>query len=122
MVPLDQGAAPKLLLANAPDAEQAKIIDDAASRDPALQENIDAFRAELAQIRAQGWAETSGEITRDVYAVAAVVKSRRKVIATISIAGLAYRIPEEDHVKLREMVVNAAQKLSKAYGASTPPM
>lgn len=121
-LPLHQGAAPKLLLANAPDSEQSKIIDDAVSRDSALLENMDSFRAELAQIRAQGWAETSGEITEDVYAVAAAVKSRRRVIATISIAGLAYRIADEDHVRLREMVKNVAQKLSKAYGSTQPPM
>lgn len=114
---LDQGAAPKLLLANAPLDEQARIIAKAV-RDSAASIDADALREELTRIRGQGWAETSGEITSDVYAVAAVVTSRRKVIATVSVAGLAYRLVGESRNALRESVLDTAHRLSKAYDES----
>ena len=116
-LPLHRGAAPKVLLANLPEREREQILLAASAQDAAFAGNLDAFRRELALIRQTGFAESSAEITPDVYAVASPVVVQRRVVAALSIVGAAYRIAAEERLGLKKLTLEVASELSRAYDA-----
>ncbi|NIS35178.1 MAG: IclR family transcriptional regulator, partial [Actinobacteria bacterium] len=87
--PLYAGASSKALLAFMAPDRQASYLDRSGER--LLQDlptDLDDLRAELAEIRARGYAETEGERLAGTAAVAAPILDRAgRPIASISVAG-----------------------------------
>jgi DNA-binding IclR family transcriptional regulator len=114
VLPVNAGAAALVLLAWASDEEVEDILrrpltrfTDATLTDPEL------LRARLAEIRDRGYAVGRGELDPDVVGVAAPVRGHGgTVIAAISIAALAHRVPEEQILGIATAVQNTAEALS----------
>lgn len=99
VLPVHAGASAKVLLAFAAPEE----IDDVLSRTvlPRFTENTvtdpTALRAQLEQIRGDGYAVTAGEVDVGVRGVAAPIRNGAgRVVAGLSVAGLAFRITEAE--------------------------
>jgi len=88
--PLHAGASNKILMAYLPSDRIESII--AAGLPPVTSKTIvdpDELRANLAEIREQGWCYSSGEVTQSAAAVAVpVVNGQGRLVGGLSVAGL----------------------------------
>jgi DNA-binding IclR family transcriptional regulator len=116
-VPLHVGASPKMLLAHLPARERDAYIARFFDRDPALRRNRSRLRAELELMRTHGSGITIDEITPGVWACAAPLLEHGRVIATLSVAGPAFRIGKGKRSAFEAMVRTAARKVSAALDA-----
>ena len=115
--PLHAGAAGKVFLASLSDAEVSDLLPDPL---PVYTPQTIAARsdliAQLAQIRAQGWAEDRGEYTTNVEAYAAGVKgSDGRPLAVLSIPFLSGIAQDE-----RELLKSHALTGAGAIAADRP--
>ena len=110
-LPLHRGAGPKLLLAYAGPAQEALIAETERRGDLRPVER-DALQLELSRIHAQGWSDSRAEITPDIYAVAAPVRSHDQVTA-LSVVAPRYRVSRSDQARLRRLVIAAAAAISE---------
>jgi IclR family acetate operon transcriptional repressor len=74
----------------------------------------EALRAELAEVRARGYADNRGEWRADIAAVAAAVIGADGPIASLSISTPASRMPAELRPGYGELVSDAAEALAAA--------
>jgi DNA-binding IclR family transcriptional regulator len=120
ILPVNAGAAAEALLAWAPPVELEEILShplarftDATLTDPAV------LRERLAEIRARDLAIGHGELDVDVLGIAVPVRaSDGRVIAAVSIAALAHRVPEDQVPELSEAVRRAAHELTRQVAIS----
>ncbi|MDQ7030280.1 MAG: IclR family transcriptional regulator [Ardenticatenia bacterium] len=77
-----------------------------------------ALRAELAQVRAQGYATAFEELEEGLHAVSAPVRNHEgDVVAAISVSGPGYRLTRERVAAMLPRVVETAQLISREMGA-----
>lgn len=117
-LPLYAGASGKVLLAHLPDQRVAEILRAA---DPAAIAGRlptgAALRRELARIRRQGYASTSGERVEGASSVSAPVwDAEGRVVASLSISGPSYRFRPERVRVFARLVVSAAREISGRLG------
>ncbi len=104
--PMHRGASGKILAAYLEAADRERVVREVGS--PAL-------AVELEQIRADGYAVTSGELDDGAVAVAAPILDRRgRLVAGLSIAGPAQRIAG-DVSRIATAVTAAAGKIERAH-------
>jgi DNA-binding IclR family transcriptional regulator len=112
--PLYAGASNKVLLAYLSPGVIDRIV--AGGLEPITPRTITdpaAFKADLALIRQQGWAYSVGELTPEVAAIAVPLwDGNGRVVAALSIAGLASRFTEDRLPMLLGKVRQAAQEIS----------
>lgn len=115
VLPINAGAAAEVLLAWSPPDDVAAILNAAplerfTSRtltDPAQ------LQARLGQIRKEGVAVSQGELDEQILGVAAPIHNAKgSVVAAVSIAALASRIPRSDLKDVKIAVKNAASTIS----------
>lgn len=90
-LPLYAGAAPRALLAFLPSAEQDAVLTDTTGllRDDPLPPALPTLRADLAQIKTQGYSISDGDVTPGIAALGAPVFNHRgEVDGALSISGL----------------------------------
>jgi DNA-binding IclR family transcriptional regulator len=113
-MPLHAGAGAKVILAYSPDDMRDRYIEQAVPASGRAR-----LRVELAQIRAQGWADSSGEVDQGIWAVAAPVSGGPDRLHAISVAMPEYRVDADRRETLRAAIIDSAaglrQKLSN-YG------
>jgi len=81
----------------------------------------DALAAELAAVRERGFAEAVGEREADLAALAAPVFGRHGELAAIlGVQGPAARLPDAVRLSLREPLLGAARRLTRALGGRLP--
>lgn len=111
--PLYAGASAKALLAFAPPA----LIEDVILRglEPLTDRTPDAhaLREQLAEIRREGIAVSTGELDPDASAVAAPVFADDELICALSVAGPAFRFKAEHLVAARVEVARASRALAE---------
>ncbi|WP_194892700.1 IclR family transcriptional regulator [Catenulispora pinisilvae] len=114
ILPVNAGAAALALLAWAPAAERDEILSRPLARfTEATLTDPEALRSRLAEIRASGVALGRGELDPDVLGIAAPVRgSDGGVIAAVSIAALAHRVPDDRVPALSDAVRKAADDLT----------
>jgi DNA-binding IclR family transcriptional regulator len=118
-LPLYSGAAPRALLAFLSRAEQVDVLAEPTTfrGDPARPEPA-TVEADLAQIRAQGYAVSEGDVTSGVAALGAPVFNHRgEVEGAVSISGLVEQVLGPD-VGSRNiaLICEAATQSSAALG------
>jgi DNA-binding IclR family transcriptional regulator len=75
------------------------------------------LRAELADVRARGYARAIGEVEEGLHGVAAPVRDASgAVVAALSISGPAYRVGIDRIAELGAMTIGAADKISSRLG------
>ena len=115
--PLHRGASPKLLLAWMSAKERDDYLARARKTDAELRRRPGAIAAELEQIAARGWAESSEEITPDIWAAAAPVFEGQRLVAALSVAGPAYRLPPRTRAKVITQTRRSAAEISALLSA-----
>lgn len=116
VLPPNAGAAALALLAWATDAEVEQVIESSGLPRFTSTTITDsaALRDRLAQIRHDGYALSVGELDNDILGIAAPVRGGRgQVVAALSVACLAQRVPEEARPGLAAEVVSAASLISE---------
>lgn len=79
--------------------------------------NRTALKAELEQIRKQGWSFDHGEDYKEIRCFAApVFNAKGELAAAISIVGTSLQIEDSDQKELSQKVIHYAQKISKELG------
>ncbi|MHA6803711.1 IclR family transcriptional regulator [Salinifilum ghardaiensis] len=82
-----------------------------------------ALRAEVEQVRQQGWAAARGELEQGLHGVAVPVRDHRGLcVAALSVSGPEYRIPESRLAGMAAEVQEAAGQLSARLGYSSTPV
>ena len=102
-VPLHEGASPKLLLAHLAPRERDAYL---------ARHRVKDLSPGLARIARAGIAITTDEITPGVWACAGPIRQDEKVIAAISVAGLAFRIDRARRSAFEALVRAAAAEIS----------
>ena len=114
-MPINAGAAGKLLFAFQPPERQAEWLSHplAAFSSRTITDSK-RLKAEATRIRRQGWAQDRGESAPSIYAYAAPIRDHGgQVLAALSIPFL--RGTEPDHVEdIRLTVISMADQISKA--------
>lgn len=117
-VPIHQGGPGKVLLASLPEAERDAVLErplGAATEHTIV--SPDALRAELEQIRRQGYALSFEERVTGIHTVAVPIWDyTERVIAALSVTGPAARMPVQ---RLEELVAparHAAATISSELG------
>ena len=118
--PLHRGAPCKLLLASLPATVRSAVLDRIERADPAERPLRRAREAELALIRRRGYAESQGEVDPGMWAVAAPVVEKRRVIASLWLAIPERRLDAARRIALREATRAAAAALSRKLGTMEP--
>ena len=114
----------KVLLAHLPEKERRKVLSTRLeSFTEGTLTNRRRLGSELEEIRLHGWAFAVEEYEDGLNAVAAPVFGHSGgVIAAISVAGPAYRLPRERLPEIRGPVVLAAEDLSRRMGHPGTPI
>lgn len=74
----------------------------------------DRLRAELARIREEGWARSTGEYTPDVLAIACpLFHYEGQIMGSLTISGPLYRMPEEKIEKYHDILMRGKQEIDQ---------
>jgi len=108
LMPLHGGAAAKILLADYARREQYLARTELS---PAARRRLEE---ELDTVRRTGYAESSGEVDRGVWASAAAVHVRGTLVGAVTVAAPAFRLSEQHRSDIAESVRHAAADLEVA--------
>lgn len=115
-LPVNAGASALALLAWADPAEIRTVLErtELVRFTEATLTDVDAVVARLAEIRELGYSVTRGEVDRDVLGIAAPIRDDTgQVIAAISVAAVASRIPPGHEDEVVDAVRTAAAEISE---------
>lgn len=115
-LPLNAGASALALLAWADPAETRPMLErvELSSFTPATLTDVDALVTRLAEIRDLGYSVTRGEVDDDVLGVAAPIRDDTgAVVAAVSVAAVASRVPPARQGEVVEAVREAAAEISE---------
>lgn len=110
----------KVLLAHLPEDERRELLGAELERftEQSFADPVE-LAEELNRIRHRGWAFAVEEFEAGLNAVAAPIHDHSGgVVAGISVAGPSYRLPIERLPEVRELVIRAAEALSRAMGGT----
>lgn len=120
--PYNCTAVGKVLLAGLPDEEFERLAAEGAFEQMTERSitEVDALRAEIEQVRAQGWARDDEEYISGAGCVAAPVRDHEgQVIAALTVSGPAARISEQVD-RLVAQVKASAVAISEEMGCRNP--
>jgi DNA-binding IclR family transcriptional regulator len=115
-VPLGTAASGKLLLAYMTETDRHAYLTERAAADPGFAENRPRLERELPKYAESGWATSQGEIEPGVFACAAVIRNGPRPVATLSVAGPAFRMDDDERDRIRGLLVEGAADVSRALG------
>lgn len=121
--PLYIGCAPKILLANLPEARRAELIEglDMQIHTQHTTPNREALKEELSIIREQGYWVARDDYEAGIFAVGAAVREQSgQVVAGLSLTTPQVRHSEEREQENTRLVIEAASQLSAALGFRGP--
>ncbi len=118
------GVFGKIFLAALPEADANKLIREKPLRTYTAKSitKITAYRAELEQVRAQGYALDDEEYLAGVRAVAAPVNDAQGcVVAALSVVGFGTRLPNTKLLQIAKQTRETAAEISRQLGAAEYP-
>jgi IclR family KDG regulon transcriptional repressor len=111
-IPLNIGAANKVMLAHMPTVEMTKIVSELVPED-----ERDAFLQTLSRIHRKGFAESHGEMTPGTSSVAApLFNNKNDLIGALSIGYVNFNITEERQNHLIEKVIEYGLRITARLG------
>ncbi len=114
--PLHSGASGKILLAYLDASECDEIIDRIEFTKFSKTTIIDPrkLKEELRRIRAQGYAESDGEVIRGTYGIGAPILSQSgKALAALSVSAPLHRLEGKKREQTIKLVVTAARRITE---------
>jgi DNA-binding IclR family transcriptional regulator len=121
-IPMHCSAPGKVLMAYLPEEDWDRIIvkEGLKRYTPNTITNIDELKAQLREIKKEGYALSDKELYEEVRAVSApILNASGEVIAALSIAGPVYRIGKRKLLSLGKLNIQYAQKISNQLGYKT---
>ncbi len=121
-LPVNAGASALALLAWADPAETRAMLERVELRSftPATLTDVDALMTRLAEIRERGYSVTRGEVDNDVLGIAAPIRGDTgAVVAAVSVAAVASRVPPGRQAEVVKAVRGAAAEISERLVAVT---
>ncbi len=121
-LPINAGASALVLLAGLPDDPARTLLASTELRrfTPATLTDVDQLLRRLADIRADGYALTRGEVDHDVVGIAAPVRdSSGEVVAAVSVAALVTRIGPDTEPRVVSEVQEAAREITDRLAVAT---
>lgn len=115
-IPLHAGASGKVLLAYLDESERDEIIDriEFTKFSMTTITNRRKLKEELRRIRAQGYAESDGEVIRETYGIGAPILSQSgKTLAALSISAPTHRLAGKKREQIIKLVVTAARRITE---------
>ena len=115
-LPVNAGASALALLAWADPADTRVLLERAhlTSFTPATLTEVDAVMARLEEIRRLGYSVTRGELDSDVLGIAAPIRDDSgAVVAAVSVAAIASRVPPTRQHEVVAAVCDAATEISE---------
>ena len=108
----------KVLVAFLPEAERERLLSSPLEREtPYTVVEPERLRAQLAEVRARGYAQTVEELEEGLNAVAAPVRrADGEVIAAVSVAGPAFRMRPGELPGIARITMDAAAAVSRRMG------
>lgn len=109
----------KVLLAYATDGERDRLLGAPLTRlTPRTITDVRKLRAQLAEIRARGYAQTMEELEEGLNAVAAPVRGMGgDLVAALSVSGPAFRMRDVDLPRFGKLTAEAALAVSRRLGS-----
>lgn len=112
LMPLYRGAGAKLLLSELPDGKLAQYFTRLG---PALSKQArKTLESDLVRLRESGYAESTGEVDRGVWASAATVNSAGVSAGALTIVAPDYRLTEEQKSRIADTVRSGASEFRAA--------
>jgi DNA-binding IclR family transcriptional regulator len=114
-LPVNAGASALVLLAWSDPAETRALLErtDLRAFTPATLIDVDALMDRLAEIRSSGYSVTSGELDPEVLGIAAPIRDEAgTVVAAVSVAALASRVPADRLPQVVDQVLDAAREIT----------
>ena len=114
--PLHAGASGKVLLAYLDESERDEIINriEFTKFSKTTITNRRKLKEELRRIRAQGYAESDGEVIRETYGIGAPILSQSgKTLAALSISAPTHRLAGKKREQIIKLVVTAARRITE---------
>lgn len=111
--PLHRGAVAKILLAYAPERYRRAYAE---GRFLDAEERLHLM-GELDRIRERGYAESMAEVDEGIWGGAVPVFSEGELLASLSVAGPAFRISEDAKADILERLKHGAQEIARQYEA-----
>ncbi|MFK9093035.1 IclR family transcriptional regulator [Bacillus salipaludis] len=94
--PLYVGASYRTILAYMPDEFIDSVVDRGLVKyTKTTMTDPETLRAELDKIKDQGWAQSQGEYTPEVIAIAVPLFDKGEIIGSVTVSGPTYRMKEE---------------------------
>ncbi|GAA1491295.1 IclR family transcriptional regulator [Brachybacterium sacelli] len=108
----------KMLMAHLAEAELDAVLETPRERfTDATVTDADALRRLFDESRERGWAEAVEEFEQGLNAVAAPIRGPEgRVVAAVSVAGPAYRLGPEELPVAAEVLIRAAEEISRRLG------
>lgn len=110
--PLFKTSTSKIILANLTKTQLERLADEYESQNEHLHKSWDDFKVELQKYRKQGYAISHGEVDLEITAIAAPIFYNNQVVGSISILLPTLRFDIFDQEKLKNMIIEAAQKIT----------
>lgn len=120
--PIHASANGKAVLAALPAAEAERVLAGGLARytDTTI-DDVEALRAELAAVKARGYATNKGEWRADIAAVAAAIPDPDgRPVASLSISTPINRLPDERRPEYGSLVRAAARRVSDVLAGAEP--
>lgn len=114
-LPTYSGSFGKIYLASLSEEECLKLLTERPIR-PFTEHTVTALPAilaEVARVRAQGYACDDQEYIADVWSTAAPIYQRGKLIAAVLVAGMRTRMSDQDRARATAGVIEAAQAITR---------
>ncbi|NRD80080.1 IclR family transcriptional regulator [Bacillus sp. BRMEA1] len=112
-IPLNIGAANKVMLANMPQSEAINIVHSLVPN-----EEQDEFITILSEIRRKGFGESHGEKTPGTSSVAApLFNNKNELIGAISIGYINFKVTDERQNYLIEKIIEYGWRISSKLGS-----
>lgn len=122
-VPVHTTSSGKVLLAHLPESQLEELLatDPLTATTPRSITDVEKLRAELAKVRARGWAEAVEEREVGVASIASpVTAASGRVVAAISIGAPAARMSAAQRRRLAPLMIEAGEAASRRLGWSPP--
>jgi DNA-binding IclR family transcriptional regulator len=116
--PLHAGAAPRALLAAAPEAVVREVLASPRRRfTPQTLTDAAALARDIAATRKAGHSTSVDDLVTGIAGIGAVIRDRRgEAVAALSVSALKDRVLGADRARLVRAIVEAAAEISRALG------
>ena len=120
-IPLHATSNGKVLLSELPEEDLVDAVGELTGYTDRTVTDLGVLRAQLAEVRRQGWSVASDELELGLSAVAAPVRNLHgEICASLSVSGPTFRMPPARLEELARVVRRAAVDLSSRMGWHPP--